>query len=116
MTPKLGLFPRLLIAFLLVIGVASVTLFVAGLTFGPVLLERHLVSMGLSPNNPTPGTETMLTDLRVNYRAALSQSLLWAVAVAALIAGGTSFFITRQVVSPLRRMGRGERAHRHRKL
>ena len=106
MTPKLGLFPRLLIAFLLVIGVASVTLFVAGLTFGPVLLERHLVSMGLSPNNPTPGTETMLTDLRVNYRAALSQSLLWAVAVAALIAGGTSFFITRQVVSPLRRMGR----------
>lgn len=103
---KLGLFPRLLIAFLLVIGVAAVTLYAAGLTFGPVFLERHLVSMGLSVQDPPPGTETMLSDLRVNYREALSQSLLLAVVVAVLIAGGVSFFITRQVVTPLQRMGR----------
>ena len=114
--PKLGLFPRLLIAFLLVIGVASVTLFVAGLTFGPVLLERHLVSMGLSPDNPTPGTETMLTDLRVNYRDALSQSLLWAVAVAALIAGGDKLFHHETGGVAPATDGTGERAHRYREL
>ena len=88
---QLGLFPRLLIAFLLVIGVASVTLYAAGLTFGPVLLERHLASMSVSDPD-SMATQAMLTDLRVSYRTALAQSLLWAVIVAALIAGGSKSF------------------------
>ncbi len=99
-----GLFPRLLGAFLLVIGVAGVTLLVAGSLFGPLLLERHLASMGLS--NSSPATAAMLNDLRGGYRSALKGSLLWATGAAALVAGGVSLFITAQVVTPLQRLGR----------
>lgn len=117
---KWGLFPRLFIAFLLVIGVTSVTLLVAALSLGPVLLERHLESMNLasletSSNmnldaNPAetlpPGVSPMLTDLCSSYRAALSGSLLWAVAVAVGVAGVLAIFVTSQVVAPLQRLQR----------
>ncbi|MEM7738502.1 MAG: ATP-binding protein [Deinococcota bacterium] len=101
---KLGLFPRILLAFLLVIAVASIMLFVIGFAVGPNLLEAHLESMGLQPDTTTPGVEAMLTDLRINYRKALTQSLLWAILVALIVGSAISVLLSSQIVTPLRRL------------
>ena len=88
---NLSLYWRLLVSYLLVIGVGCVTLFLSGETFGPFLLERHVASMQQTMHNLTPETfrAAMASDLGDAYRRALSQSLLWSL----LGPGGRADFI-----------------------
>ena len=101
---RLGFFPRLLLAFFLVIIVAGVVLYLVGSALAPSLLQAHLESMGITHHNIPIGTSLMLTDLEVGYKSALTKSLLWAVVAALLIGGGLSLYITSQVAGPLGRM------------
>lgn len=101
---SLGFFPRLLLAFFLVIIVAGGALLLVGLALGPAFLQGHLESMGITHHNVPADTEAMLTDLNVGYQQALTQSLLWAVLAALVVAGGLSFFISSQVARPLTQM------------
>ena len=101
---RLGFFTRLLLAFLLVIMVAGVVLYTVGNALGPTLLRQHLESMGLSNYSDSVVVRTMLTDLEVAYRDALTRSLIWAVVAAFAIGGSLSFFITHRIAGPLNRM------------
>lgn len=105
---NLSLYWRLLVSYLLVIGVGCVTLFLSGETFGPFLLERHVASMQQTMHNLTPETfrAAMASDLGDAYRRALSQSLLWSLLVSAAVAGGVGLFVTTRIVAPLRNMQR----------
>ena len=104
-----GLFARLFVSYLLVILVGGVTLLSVGLALGPLLLEGHLSSMGLSSHDLAPGTQTMLADLRSSYTQALGGALLWAGVASAGVAGAVSLFVTLQVTRPLERMQRAAR-------
>ena len=101
---RLGFFPRLLFAFLLVILVAGAVLYAVGNALGPTFLREHLESMGVTHHNVSPATQLMLSDLEVGYRNALTRSLLWAVVAALLIGGALSFYITSQIAAPMGRM------------
>ena len=105
---NLSLYWRLLVSYLLVIGVGCVTLFLSGETFGPFLLERHVASMQQTMHNLTPETfrAAMASDLGNAYRRALTQSLLWSLLVSAADAGGVGLFVTTRIVAPLRNMQR----------
>ncbi len=106
---SLGFFPRLFIAFLIVIFVAGGLFYLVANSLGPTLLKGHLESMGITHHNVPMGTSTMLTDLEVAYRRALTQSLFWAILTALIAGGGLSFFITTQVTRPIERMRRAAR-------
>ena len=103
---NLSLYWRLLVSYLLVIGICSITLFLSGETFGPFLLDRHLTSMQQTMHNLTPETfrAAMASDLGDAYRRALSQSMLWGLLVSAAVAGGVGLFVTSRIVSPLKSM------------
>lgn len=101
---RLGFFPRLLLAFLLVILVAGSVVYAVSSALMPSFLQTHLESMNLTSRSVAPGTAMMLTDLEVGYRAALTQSLFWAVIVALLVGGALSLYITLQITRPLARM------------
>lgn len=106
---KLGFFPRLLLAFLIVICVAGAFFYLVANALGPTLLQGHLAMMGITHHNVPPGTSTMLTDLEIAYRRALAQSIFWAFIATLLVGGGLSFFIARQITSPLEHMRRAAR-------
>lgn len=74
---RLGFFSRLLLAFLLVVSAAGAVLYAVSSALIPSFLRVHLESMNLA-QTASPGTATMLTDLAAGYRAALTESLLWA--------------------------------------
>lgn len=105
---NLSLYWRLLVSYLLVIGICCITLFLSGETFGPFLLDRHLASMRETMHNLTPETfrAAMASDLGDAYRRALSQSMLWGLLVSAAMAGGVGLFVTSRIVSPLKSMQR----------
>lgn len=101
----LGLFPRIFISFLLVIAVAGITLLIAGVTFGPIILEQHLESHS-NFEQGLVDSKTMLKDLNINYQQALVKSLVWSILAAVIVASIVSIFVASQIVSPLRRMQR----------
>ncbi len=98
------LYWRLFVSYVLVILVGSATLLGTSEIFGRFLAERHLASMGFTLHNLPQGTDPMLANLREAYRRTFSQSLLWGALAATFVAGGVGLFITRQIVSPLRRL------------
>lgn len=103
-----SLYWRLLVSYVLVIAMASVTFWLAGQSFAPFFLERHVNSMMRTAHNLTPETmqTSMTTDLAVAYRQALSQSFLWAVLVAVAAAGAVALYVSRRVVIPLKELRR----------
>lgn len=106
-----SLFWRLLPSYLLVIGVGAATTFVAGESFAPFFLERHVNSMMRTMHNLTTEgmTQGMVVDLNAAYRRALTGSLSWAALVSIVAAAIVGLFVTRRIVAPLRAMTRASR-------
>ncbi len=106
MTPlhKLRLFPRLALAFLLVIVVFAISLVIFALFFAPLFLRDHLHAMELTSHNMPVGTDSMLGDLQHAYLSAMSQSLLGATLISVILAGLLSTFISLQITRPLNHM------------
>ena len=104
-----SLYWRLFASYLLVILVGSATLLGTSEIFGRFLAQRHLESMGFTFHNLPQGTEPMLENLREAYRRTFSQSLFWGSLAATFVAGGVGLFVTRQIVSPIRRLQRASR-------
>lgn len=106
-----SLFWRLLPSYLLVIAVGAATTFVAGESFAPFFLDRHVNSMMLTiHNHATEGmTQGMIVDLNAAYRRALTGSLSWAALVSIIAAALVGLFVTRRIVTPLRAMTRASR-------
>ncbi|MEX2502481.1 MAG: HAMP domain-containing sensor histidine kinase [Trueperaceae bacterium] len=98
------MFWRLLPSYVLVVAVSAVTAVVAGESFAPYFLERHVVGMmrGMHELGFDTMTGAMTADLAEAYRRALTGSLAWAVGMAVVAATLVGMYVTRRIVTPLR--------------
>src|SRR5690625_6203228 len=105
-----SLYWRFLPSYLLLVPVAAGTTFVAGGVVGPYFIDRHVDEMVRSLHSHTgEPIDAMVVDLESSYRQALTQSLLWAVAAAALAAGLVGLYVTRRIVWARRALTRARR-------
>jgi signal transduction histidine kinase len=105
----MSLYWRLLISYLLVVGVASLTLYVASEALAPTLFDWHLEHAGWSaimPHGAMPDLEQALAGA---HARAMQQAVLWGVLASAMVAGALSLFIAGRITSPLRQMQRASR-------
>lgn len=87
---------------MLVVLAGAATTFLAGEVVGTFFIERHVDAMVQTLHFHTGEPISAMTrDLEVSYRQALTQSLAWAVLVAALAAGIVGLFVSRRIVRPL---------------
>jgi len=92
---------RVFAANLLVVAVAAIGALLAGWALAPIALDRHM-SMMRGATSHGPGMDAMAADLEAAYRAALAQSLGWAVTVATVAAAGVAWAVTVRLLAPLR--------------
>ena len=109
-TREPSLYWRLLPSYLLVVVVAAGTALLAGEALAPFFLQRHVDAMMETLHAHGDQTlDAMADDLEAGFRRALTQSLLWALAVSALAASLVGLYVTRRVVRPLRALTRASR-------
>jgi len=99
---------KLLISYLVVIAVGLVTLTLAAESVVPTAFNRHMAGMQMMMGGQM-GMQTMAADLFTNFRAAFTESLLWATGLATVSAVMVSIFVARRVVTPIRHMMRASR-------
>jgi signal transduction histidine kinase len=96
---------RLFLSYLFVIALGSVTLFLASEMAAPILLEHHMRDMQEMANPPSADLiNDMDEELKELYRRALNQALLWGIVISALVAIGVSWWVTRQIIAPVKKM------------
>lgn len=97
---------KLFLSYFVVVMVGVLVLFTATRLSGPAAFDRHLAQMSamMSEMEMMGSSQSLEMDLFNNYTAAVSEAVSLA-AIAALIAAVlASFFISRQVVTPIQRM------------
>jgi signal transduction histidine kinase len=101
---------RLFLSYLFVIILGSITLFFASEMAAPILLEHHMRDMQELDNPPTTALlADMDEELKELYRRALNQSLLWGMVASALVAIGVSWWVSRQIIAPVRKLEQASR-------
>jgi signal transduction histidine kinase len=101
---------RLFLSYLFVIILGSITLFFASEMAAPILLEHHMRDMQELDNPPTTALlADMDEELQELYRRALNQSLLWGMVASALVAIGVSWWVSRQIIAPVRKLEQASR-------
>lgn len=115
-----SLYWRLFLSYLLVIILTSITLFITSDLLAPVFFERRMGPMQHRMHMEGGMSDTMAQQLNETHRRAMTQAVLWGIAVSSVIAGGVSLFVTGRIVSPLRAMQRISRrvakGHYHERL
>jgi histidine kinase len=101
-----SLFWRLVVSYLLVILVLSLTLLAANGAFAPILLGVHVHSIPMPDGPQAEPLASLLIELDEAYHSAFNRAFYWGIAVALLVTGPVVLFVTSQIVSPLRRMQR----------
>jgi histidine kinase len=98
---------KIFISYLIVIIIGAVVLITAAAFVVPRSFDRHLAAMG-SMLVSMMGSSSMGTDLNVdlfaNFRTAVNEALTIATLAAVIAAIVVSFFVSRQVVNPIREM------------
>lgn len=98
---------KIFISYLIVIFVGVLVLTTAAEFVVPRSFDRHLASMG-SMMSSMMGSSSMgmdlNTDLFTNFRTAVNEALAIAALAAVVAAVAVSFFVSRQVVTPVREM------------
>lgn len=102
----LNLYGRLLSSYLLVVLVASVTLYVVSETLAPAFLGSHLDQVQQMNAMMTGTVVNAEAELLAAHARAMQQAALWSVVASALVAGGLSLFVAGRIASPLRAMQR----------
>lgn len=103
---NLGLYWRLLASYLLVILVGCLTLYSAEALLAEYFFQRYMGGMMRQMQHMSPMMETMVVDLSAAYRQANELSMLWGLGLSALVASIVGLFVTRRIVTPVRRMQR----------
>ncbi|MBA2667463.1 MAG: HAMP domain-containing histidine kinase [Trueperaceae bacterium] len=108
---SMSLYWRLLISYLLVVAVASLTLYVASEALAPTLFDWHLEHAGwrgimIMPHGAMLDLEQALGGA---HARAMQQAVLWGVLASTIVAGALSLFIAGRITSPLRQMQRASR-------
>jgi histidine kinase len=88
-------------SYFIVILVAIIVLTTATNFVVPNAFERHMAAMAALMGESVSGLET---DLFQNFNNAVNEALLWAAAAAFLAAIAVSYFVSRQIVAPIRQM------------
>jgi signal transduction histidine kinase len=102
---KKSLLWRLFLSYLLVVGLGSATLYVASEIAAPILLDHHMQDMEELHNAPNETTLKMMDEeLKELYRKALNQSILWGILISTGVAVAISLWMSRQIVSPVKKM------------
>jgi signal transduction histidine kinase len=102
---KQSLLWRLFLSYLLVVGLGSATLYVASEIAAPILLEHHMQDMQELHAAPNENTLRMMDEeLKELYRKALNQSILWGILISTGVAIAISLWMSRQIVSPVKKM------------
>jgi signal transduction histidine kinase len=102
---KKGLLKRLFLSYLLVIALAGLTFYVTSELSLPIFLDHHLNDMEELQQVPDDWTINAMTEeLTAGYRAAHNEAVLWGLGVSVLLASVVSFFMTRQIVAPVKKM------------
>jgi signal transduction histidine kinase len=102
---KSGLLKRLFFSYLLIIAIGGLVLFVASELAAPILLEHHMQDMR-ELHTPVAENTLQLMDeeIRELYRRALNQTILWGILASTLVATILSVWMSRQIVSPVKKM------------
>ena len=101
---------RLFLSYLFVIALGSVTLFLASEMAAPIFLEHHMRDMQEMANPPSADLiNDMDEELKELYRRALNQALLWGIVISALVAIGVSWWVSRQIIAPVKKMEQASR-------
>jgi signal transduction histidine kinase len=102
---KSGLLKRLFFSYLLIIGIGGLILFIASELAAPILLEHHMQDMR-ELHTPVAENTLQLMDeeIRELYRRALNQTILWGILASTLVATILSVWMSRQIVSPVKKM------------
>jgi signal transduction histidine kinase len=102
---KNSLLGRLFLSYLLIIALGGIILYFASELAAPILLDHHMQDMQELHNPPSEST-LRLMDIELNklYRKALNQSILWGILISTVIAIGISWWISRQIVSPVKKL------------
>ncbi len=97
---------KIFLSYLVVILVLIVVMVSAAIFVAPGAFERHLATMEqMSAGEEAEAPATNLeADLYLNFRVAVTESLLWATIAAFLAAVSISFFVSRRIVAPIQRM------------
>lgn len=98
---------KIFISYLIVIIIGAVVLTTAAEFVVPRSFDRHLAAMGsmmLSMMGSSPIGLDLNADLFTNFRTAVNEALTIATMAAVIAAVVVSFFVSRQVVNPVREM------------
>ena len=104
-----GLYWRLLISYLLVILVVCFTMYWVAEAFAIYFMDQNLANMIRRMQDMSPMMQAMSAELDAAYRRASQSTMLWGLAVSALVAGSVGFFVTKRIVAPVRKMQRASR-------
>jgi histidine kinase len=99
---RLGL--KLFVSYLVVILVGMLVLATTAELVIPSAFERHMASMGASISGMMGQNGMMGQSMYGNFQAGVMEALAWASVAATLAAIIVSWFVSRQVVTPLQRM------------
>ena len=98
---------KIFISYLIVIFIGAVVLTTAAEFVVPRSFDRHLAAMGsmmVSMMGSSPMGTDLNADLFINFRTAVNEALTIAALAAVIAAIAVSFFVSRQVVTPVQEM------------
>jgi signal transduction histidine kinase len=100
-----SLLGRLFFSYLLIIGLGGLVLLIASELAAPILLEHHMQDMR-ELHTPVAENTLRLMDEEIKelYRKALNQTILWGIFISTLVATLLSIGMSRQIVSPVKKM------------
>ncbi len=103
-----GIGGKLLLSYLLVVGVGLATLFLGVSFLAPTFFERSMVGMMGGSTYGMMGrmSQAMEEDVARSFRAAMTSSLVLATVAALLAAVAASLLFSQRIVAPVRRMAR----------
>lgn len=100
---------KLMASYLVVIIVGIVTLTLAAESAVPTAFNRHMVGMQQMMMGSQMSMQEMEADLFINFRAAVTEALLFSTAAAFISAILVSLFVSQRVVTPVQHMMRASR-------
>src|SRR6266498_1073819 len=98
---------KLLLSYLVIIIVGVIVLIVASQFILPTSFNRHMAGMGMLGDmmgNQGMGNSDTMSQLYLDYRVSFNEALVYAALAAMVVAVGLSFYLSRNVIAPVRAM------------
>ncbi len=100
-----SLLGRLFLSYLFIILLGGIILYVASELAAPILLDHHMQDMEELHSPPSENILRLMDEeLKELYRKALTQSIIWGIVISTAIAILISWWMSRQIVSPVKKM------------